>query len=261
MFRHLSRKLISGAAAISMFSLSSSTTLCESCKEALERIRKDEKEMRLRWIRDEDGWRKLPSRAWPEVQPPASEIDGLDNAFTKCNASETISQGCDRTKFHLATALLFNNVDAKRGRQYYLELAEKGSTDGMVATAVCLLEGFGGDYNEAEGTKWLKKAVELGSVQGMYELGVLHYTGAIACVEEDEAKAKMFFEQTAAQNHTSGQFMVADMLMEQDKVQDEEIGRAISLLYLAADKGHRFARQTLLSILDEGHPVLAKLRE
>jgi len=44
---------------------------------AVAHLRAGEDEMRLRWRRDELGWRKLPARAWPPYQPTAEDIPAL----------------------------------------------------------------------------------------------------------------------------------------------------------------------------------------
>ena len=41
---------------------------------SLSHLRPTEAEMRLRWERDELGWRKLPARAWPPYQPSIEDI-------------------------------------------------------------------------------------------------------------------------------------------------------------------------------------------
>jgi hypothetical protein len=48
---------------------------------ALAHLRAGEEEMRLRWTRDELGWRKLPPRAWPPYQPGAEDIPRLATAL------------------------------------------------------------------------------------------------------------------------------------------------------------------------------------
>ena len=46
----------------------------QTLAKALAFLRAEEAEMRLRWERDELGWRKLPARAWPAYQPTVEEI-------------------------------------------------------------------------------------------------------------------------------------------------------------------------------------------
>jgi len=43
--------------------------------------------------------------------------------------------------------------------------------------------------------------------------------------------------------------MTGDLLIERG----EDYGRAVDLLYRAAEKGHRFSRQQIISILDGRH--------
>ena len=51
----------------------------------------------------------------------------------------------------------------------------------------------------------------MGNAQGIYELGVLYYTGV--GVPEDAKKAYELFELAAAMEHTAAQYMVADHLL------------------------------------------------
>lgn len=91
---------------------------CNSSKppavpQQLVELKKQEDDIRARWWKDEEGWRDLPARAWPPVQPHSDAIPGLKNALaTECTDSTTNkhirSKHCDETKFNLATALVFN---------------------------------------------------------------------------------------------------------------------------------------------------------
>merc|ERR1712187_217101 len=114
-----------------------------------------------------------------------------------------MSQSCEKLTFDLATALVFNNFDHQAGVASYEGLSDNGHVDGMVARGVCLSEGLGIDRDELAGVGWLRRAVELRSAQGAYELGTLFLTGGVA-VEEDEAAAFKLFEKAADQEHAAG---------------------------------------------------------
>eukprot|EP00929_Paragymnodinium_shiwhaense_P035172 TRINITY_DN19028_c0_g1_i1.p1 TRINITY_DN19028_c0_g1~~TRINITY_DN19028_c0_g1_i1.p1 ORF type:complete len:287 (+),score=80.82 TRINITY_DN19028_c0_g1_i1:267-1127(+) len=218
----------------------------------LAKLRPTEATMRARWIRDEDGWRKLPPRAWPTVQPKADEIPGLRRQLEeeRCPAagSSQMSERCSRLTFDLATALVFNNVDPKAGFTTYEALAAAGDCDAMVGAAVVMIEGLGIPDNAKEGLRWLTKACELDSAQGQYELATLKYMGAVG-VPCDEPGAFVLYEKAAAKQHASGMFLVADCLLEGIGCQ-EDPARAVSLLMAAAEKGHRGARQYIRQLLD-----------
>merc|ERR1712046_278192 len=108
---------------------------------------------------------------------------------------------------------------------------------------------MGCEIKKEEGAAWLKQASEAGSIQGLYEMACLFYTGsAEPCVEENERKAFDFFEKAAGQNHTGALYMVADLLIDGVGC-EQDAARAIPLLYQAGERGHRYARQTLLQIL------------
>merc|ERR1719321_1271310 len=120
---------------------------CESPSLAgeLAKLRETEAIFRERWLKDEDGWRKLPPRSWPAYQPPAEKVPALEAALDQCpkNAGAPMSQDCAKAHFDYATALVFASVDPLRGLERYTELAEGGHVDGMVAVGVTLLEGNG----------------------------------------------------------------------------------------------------------------------
>jgi TPR repeat protein len=118
---------------------------------------------------------------------------------------------------------------------------------------VCLLEGIPhlADFDTVGGVHWLRKAEEAGNTQGLYELGILYYTGsAEPVIEEDESKAFQYLEKTALVDHTSGLYMVAMMMMKEQGC-SQDLPRSIDLLYRAGERGHRTARATLLTILEE----------
>lgn len=214
--------------------------------------------MRARWVRDEEeGWRKLPPRAWPPDQPKADEIPELRARLEaqRCPpaGSSEMSPACVKTAFDLATAQTFNGVEAQEGLTVFRRLASAGHVDGMVAAGICLVEGIGVARDEAEGLVLLQRASERGNAQGHFELGTLLYMGA-AGVEEDEPAAFALYEKSAAQAHVSGMFMVGDCLLE-GRGCDRNAARAVRLLYAAAEQGHRGARQYIRQLLDGVWPA------
>lgn len=218
----------------------------------LARIRASESDMRLRWIRDEDHWRKLPSRSWPEYQPDIDAIPGIRGEMEKvCKLPQ--SSDCEKKKFDLATALTFNQVEGNEGIGLYTELAESGYSDGQTALGICLIEGIPllTELDNEGGVYWLRKAVEAHHTQGLYELGILYYTGSVApLIQENETTAFQYFEKAASAGHACGMYMVAMMMMKEQGA-SQNLPRSIDLLYEAGEKGHRTARATLLKILEE----------
>ena len=51
-----------------------------SLQDRLAELRRMEPALRLRWKHDEEGWRKLPARAWPASQPKAEALAELRTA-------------------------------------------------------------------------------------------------------------------------------------------------------------------------------------
>ncbi|CAE8674270.1 unnamed protein product [Polarella glacialis] len=208
--------------------------------------------MRARWVKEEEGWHRLPPRAWPEVRPKADEIPGIREQIElqRCPSpgSARLSPTCAKLTFDLASALVFAGVDPPAGVALYRGLASVRDLDGMVAAAVVLLEGLGVERDEEEGVRLLRDASHRGSAQGLYELGTLLYVGG-GGLEEDEAAAFALFQQAASQQHTSGMFMVADCLLEGTGC-EQDLASAVPLLHASAVNGHRGARQHLRQLLD-----------
>jgi len=219
-------------------------------RKQLDEIRKSEKEMLLRWERDEEGWRELPARAWPAYQPNPEQLKSIEAEAgkRKCFGKSVDSDLCTELLFNMATALVFYNIDAKRGFQQYEALAKKGHVDSMVACGIVLVEGLGIPPDEKTGIEWLQKAVARNSAQGCYELGTVLYTGIDGIVEEDPEAAFEYFRRAAEQDHTGGMYMMADCLLEGEGT-EKNVGRAVPLLYKAAERGHRYSRQKIRELL------------
>jgi hypothetical protein len=194
---------------------------------SLVHLRPQEAEMRLRWERDELGWRKLPARAWPPFQPSVADIPtiaaklqggncGVDTTgllpvtgrsqFTDPALPSTGPVDCTQNAFDLATALLFNNVDASRGMHLFKQLAEnRHCVDAHVALGIALIEGLNVEAEPSKGIEHLKAACKRDSAQAYYEMGTAWYSGLAGALEEDERRAFEMFEKAAAQKHTAGQ--------------------------------------------------------
>ena len=287
-----SRALI-GSSGLALCSLSSSSSLSSSpllssssvseCSSSdasssssfaseMSELRKTEKEMRSRWIRDEENWRKLPARCWPEKQPNLVDIPSLISASVANCAGDGPAAAplCLVAKFELATALIFNDEDAKKGFASVCELAEKGAGDGICLAGVCLVEGYGTQVDIKKGVDYLQRGAAIGHGQSHYELASLYYTGAAApFLPENDQKALEHFEKAAEiSNYSYALFMIADILLERtesvkncSKEVDNASARALRLLYAAAERGHRFARQEIISLLERRHRLTKSTEE
>eukprot|EP00040_Diaphanoeca_grandis_P016749 m.86797 g.86797 ORF g.86797 m.86797 type:complete len:281 (+) comp26004_c0_seq1:190-1032(+) len=225
---------------------------------AMKEIREQEEAMRLRWIRDEDHWRKLPARAWPAYQPGAEQLDLLRAAVEKAcpTAQSGKEEECMTQRFLLATCLLYNKLDEVKGLEMYQANANNGHLDSATAAGICLFEGYHGTIDEKEGVKYMLKAYAGENTQAIFEVACLHYTGAAEPhLPEDMSKAYMLLEVGAAKDHTCSQYLLADFLIDAPEgCCEPNFARAVKLLYQAGEKGHRTARQDLLAILDGTHP-------
>ena len=219
----------------------------------LQKLRLGEAAMREQWERDEEGWHKLPPRAWPPYQPTREEVHSCTTAQVQsCHASgASLSPECVKATFDLATCLIFNGIDVVAGLREYRALAEAGDLDSMVGIGVVLVEGISDAKEDpATGLHWLSRAAAGNSAQAQYELGVLHYMGLDGHLPMDEGAAFHWFERAAQQGHTSALFMLADCLLDGCGC-ERDAPRAVPLLHAAAERGHRFARQYVLEWLDE----------
>lgn len=220
-------------------------------KEELEKIRISEEAMLKRWERDEDGWRKLPARAWPEYQPNPEQLKQIQDEVAKLQCTSKNDDDnvrCTGLLFNIATSLVFYNIDARAGLELFQQLANKGHVDSMVACGIVLVEGMGVPPQEEEGIEWLKRAVKFESPQAYYELGTVLYTGIDGVVDENAEAAFEYFQAAAEHDHTAAMYMMADCLVEGDGT-EKNIGRAVPLFYRAAEKGHRYARQRIRELL------------
>jgi len=228
-------------------------------RKELDKLRPGEAEMRAQWIKDEEGWRKLPARAWPARQPAFDEIPALRAVLEarRCPpaGSKPMPKECLTAIFDLASALVFNKLgeeSEREGYEAYRALGTAGDLDSIVATGVCLCEGLGTPTKDAEGVEWLERACALGSAQSQFELGMLHYLGQNG-VEEDEPRALQFFGKAAAQNHSASLFMLADAYITGSGCAVNE-AKAVPLLMAAAEQGHRGARQYVRQMLQDEWP-------
>jgi hypothetical protein len=75
----------------------------------ISRLRIMQEEMLTRWERDEDGWRNLPSRAWPEYQPNPQQVETIVAEIARLGCTEKIMS---KKEGHGAK-LLDNNINTR----------------------------------------------------------------------------------------------------------------------------------------------------
>ena len=230
----------------------------------LNKLRSTEKDMLLRWERDEDGWRELPARAWPAYQPTPKQMKQIekDASVKGCDKNKTTTKGgdnnnrdlCKELQFQIATTLVFYMIDAEKGLQQFESLAKSGHVDSMVACGIILLEGIGGiPIDSKKGMEWLEKAVATSSSsspQAIYELGTVYYTGIDGIVDENPKKAYELFCEAAKLQHVAGMYMCADCLVEGEGCK-MDVAKAVPLFYQAAELGHRYSRQKIRELLNK----------
>lgn len=212
-------------------------------KEAVLPWKLKENELKKQWEDDEDGFSKLPARAWPPHQPDADEQAELETQYIACEEKKGKGE-CEEIAFNLATCLVFNNLDPGRGLNLYKQMAANGHVDSTVAAGIVLLEGLGVDFDEKTGLKYLTNKKSLASAQGAYEYASAIYTG-LCDVSEPEKEAFKLFRQCAAKMHTGGLFLTAEMIFMEEKGVEGDLKDAVPLFAAAAERGHRMSRQRM----------------
>lgn len=92
----------------------------------LDKLRANEAAMRRKWEEDEDGFHKLPPRAWPPKQPKGGEVGDLRRAIHSCDLGvDCLSPECTESLFDLATCLVFQSIDPSEGLEIYSRLAAR----------------------------------------------------------------------------------------------------------------------------------------
>ena len=84
----------------------------------ISRLRSMQKEMLTQWERDEDGWRNLPSRAWPEYQPNPEQIKTIVAEIERLGCTEKIlssKEGSDSSISPAATGAQGDGVKKAGG--------------------------------------------------------------------------------------------------------------------------------------------------
>ena len=77
-----------------------------------------------------------------------------------------------------------------------------------------------------------------------------HATRVQVDTRVDDAEAAFaLFKKAAGKEHVGAMYMMADCLIEGEGT-ESDVARAIPLLYQAADKGHRYARQRVRELLN-----------
>ena len=68
------------------------------------------------WDRDEDGWCKFPSRAWPTFQRDSEQLNIIRDEILKCGCKPALDNAvCNKLLFDTTKILVFNNIDPEAG--------------------------------------------------------------------------------------------------------------------------------------------------
>lgn len=82
---------------------------------------------------------------------------------------------------------LLKQNDIEKAVEWYQTSTNVTNGEATYFVALCLLKGdFGANKDTQKGIDYLKKAINLGSSDAMYELGITHYNGLNVKVDEKE---------------------------------------------------------------------------
>ena len=257
------------------------------------KLRTIQDEMLLRWERDEEGWRNLPSRAWPEYQPNRQETEAImaeverlgcstkvlsqsESGDTKVNPNPASTRfsairrqnsvsfaQCSKLLFDVASGLVFYQVNPSAGFALYESLAKRGHTDAMVACGIVLVEGLGIAPREREGLAWLEKAmgahVESDNQRTATSMAQASYE--LGCVYYtgidgivDEDVDKAFeLFEKAAKEDHTAALYMVADCLVEGEGTKRDVSKAVPLFYKAAERGHRYSRQRIRELLQHGN--------
>ena len=257
------------------------------------KLRTIQDEMLLRWERDEEGWRNLPSRAWPEYQPNRQETEAImaeverlgcstkvlsqsESGDTKVNPNPASTRfsairrqnsvsfaQCSKLLFDVASGLVFYQVNPSAGFALYESLAKRGHTDAMVACGIVLVEGLGIPPREREGLAWLEKAmaahVESDNQRTATSMAQASYE--LGCVYYtgidgivDEDVDKAFeLFEKAAKEDHTAALYMVADCLVEGEGTERDVSKAVPLFYKAAERGHRYSRQRIRELLQHGN--------
>ena len=127
----------------------------------------------------------------------------------------------------------------------FKEAAEKGNTEAMLAYAICLGAGKGGEENKEEAKKWAQKAVDAGDPMAMAVYGM-------GKMEDDKEEGLKYLKKSADQNCVFGQFLLGYSLSNGEN--EDDVKKGLEYLKKAASQPLT-DKKILMDYIEEAFPV------
>lgn len=97
--------------------------------------------------------------------------------------------------------------------KYALMAAQRGHIEAQCKVANNYLQGIGSNKSVSEAIEWYEKAVEQGSVEANYNLGLIYYSGVKNQLEKSYAQAVQYFLNASKSNYKVSNFYVAKCMI------------------------------------------------
>lgn len=97
--------------------------------------------------------------------------------------------------------------------QYALMAAQRGHIEAQCKVANDFLQGVGTNKSASEAIDWYEKAVEQGSVEATYGLGLIYYSGVKNQIEKSYTKAVQYFLNASKSNYKDSNYYVAKCML------------------------------------------------
>jgi len=143
----------------------------------------------------------------------------------------------ERTRHHLARRPGEGRVEHLR------RMAEAGDAASRVTLGWMHRRGDGVDQDDAEAVRWYRLAAEQGDPDGIDSLGWMYETGR--GVEQDDLLAISLYRSSAARGHTQAMWNLGRLIESGRGVPAPDRVEGLAWIMLAADGGHRWAREHL----------------
>ena len=171
------------------------------------------------------GWdpESSPSFAWPTAVLEAWEEN-------------------ERSRHHLARADGESRVDHLR------RLAESGDAPSQVTLGWMLRRGDGVEKDDQEAVAWYRKAAEQGEPGGLDSLGWMYEVGR--GVDQDDLLAICLYRLSAAKGHRQAMWNLGRLIESGRGVPGPDPVEGLAWIMLAAEGGHRWAREHLAESSD-----------
>ena len=129
---------------------------------------------------------------------------------------------------------------------------ERGSVEGLWERGVALYFGRDIDKNPVEASEWYRRAAERGHAVARNNLGWLYYKGE--GVERDVAEAVRWWREAAEQGHSDAQFKLGTSYYRGEGV-EQDVAEAVRWIREAAEQHHMLAQTFLGGLLHIGEGI------